>query len=704
MPTAAESARVRREFLERLSALDSRAAGDLALQYSKALAKVEAEATRILEGGLLEGALGEVGEGRNPARIAFLAGRAEAIAEEFDRLGAGGARLMQIIAPQAYDLGVAKAKAETSLLGGNFSRPNKRTVEQTLARLQKGTALEDYFARFGRDRTQEAIDTMVESQILGRSVPETVRAMRGKLDLSEARLRTMVRTEALSAARAGTGDSYRENADVIRGWIWNADESPTTCEVCWAMNGTYHDLEEDLDSHPNCRCVQSPATETFDEILAGGGFDPIGEEYESAARPFDADERFDRVLSEEQKIRVLGPGKYRLWRDGEIRLRDLVRPTEHPTWGRGLRATTLRELQGLGVRPAPAIDALAKAEALKDAAPSGPSAWLDDLRREVGDLDLAPMLIHNADKVLRSLATREGAEAAEEMLERVLRIGQIIDDEVQRRIVERELAGLVGDLARVVPLRAEADELSRVLVKWSRDIDRGRRNDWEEYNAEVRRLRRLREEIRDIGYESGRPQAEIMREVLEEAGVEFGGTLSTVTRSGEALQSLRRIEEWIPARWIERSNLDIYSLRLRWSEARGSYGHGPRFGTRYGDLKTGSDATTLHEMMHRVENTADYVMALQHVFYRWRTTGRNIADNKPEPLRRLSETGGNYRRDEVFREDEFATPYMGKWYSDFQGVYGYETLTMGWANSLVYGEYVMDAEMRRFILALLLVG
>lgn len=701
MPTAAESARVRREFLERLAALDSRAAGDLALQYSKALAKIEAEATRILEGGLLEGALGDVGEGRNPARIAFLAGRAEGIAEEFDRLGAGGARLMRIIAPQAYDLGVAKARDEVSLLGGDFSRPNKRAVAQTLARLQEGTALEDYFARFGRDRTQEAIDTMVESQILGRSVPETVRAMRGKLDLSETRLRTMVRTETLGAARAGNLDSYRANDDVVKGWIWNANESSTTCGICWAMNGSYHEHDETFDSHPNCRCAPSPATKSFDEILAEGGFDPIGQEYDTAARPFDADERFDRVLSEDEKIRVLGPGKYRLWRDGEIKLRDLVRPTEHPVWGPGLRETTLRELRGLGVRPAPAIDALAKAEALKDAAPSGASAWLDDLRREVGDLDLSSLL--DSAQVYQSLSTRAGAEAAQETLERVLRIGQIIDDEVQRRIVERGLSGLVDDLARVAPLRAEADELSRVLVKWNRDIDRGRRNDWEEYNAEVRRLRAMRDEIERMGLESGRPQAEIMREVLEEAGVEFGGTVSTVTRSGEALDSVRRIEEWIPARWIERSNINILDLRLRWSRGRGSYGHGPRFGTRYGDLKTGKDATTLHEMMHRVENTADYVMALQHIFYRWRTTARGW--EQVEDLRPLSSTGGNYRRNEVFREDEFVNPYMGKWYMT-GGVepYGYETLTMGWANSLVYGEYVMDAEMRRFILALLLVA
>ncbi len=610
---------------------------------------------------------------------------------------------MQIIAPQAYDLGVAKAKDETSLLGGNFSRPNRRTVEQTLARLQAGTASEAYFARFGRERTQEAIDTMVESQILGRSVPETVRAMRGKLDLSETRLRTMVRTEALTAARAGTGDSYRANSDVIRGWIWNADESATTCEVCWAMNGTYHELDEDLDTHPNCRCVQSPATETFDDILAAGGFDPIGAEYESAARPFDPDERFDRVLSEAEKIRVLGPGKYRLYRDGEIRLRDLVRPTEHPQWGRGLRATTLRELQGLGVRPAPAIDALAKAEALKDAAPSGASAWLDDLRREVADLDLSSLL--DSVQVFQSLSTRAGAEAAQETIERVLRVGQIIDDEVQRRLAAQGIDTATG-LARSAALRDEADDLSRVLVKWNRDIDRGRRRDIDAYNAEVRRLRAMRDEIRRIGLEVGRPQAETMRTVLEEAGIQFGGTVNTVTRSGKALDSLREISEWVPTRWIERSNLDRLVLRLRWSSGRGSYAHGPRFGTRYGDLITGDDATTLHEMMHRVENTAEHVMALQHIFYRWRVTDRNIPDGDVEPLLRLRDTGGNYRRDEVYREDEFVAPYMGKWYIGFgdREPYGYETLTMGWANSLVYGEHVMDDEMRRFILALLAVG
>jgi hypothetical protein len=75
-----------------------------------------------------------------------------------------------------------------------------------------------------------------------------------------------------------------------------------------------------------------------------------------ARQAFDPDERFRTMLTPEQQIKVLGPGKWQLWKDGKITLADLVTHTTHPVHGPGLRPTTLAELQARGVESKPVID------------------------------------------------------------------------------------------------------------------------------------------------------------------------------------------------------------------------------------------------------------------------------------------------------------------------------------------------------------
>ncbi len=142
----------------------------------------------------------------------------------------------------------------------------------------------------------------------------------------------------------------RANADILDGWWWRATLSECTCQVCWAMNGSIHALEEDLSSHPDCRCVQVPIAKTFAQINAEYGYESGGTTDTSYVQ-FDADEKFRESLTKAQQIKILGPEKFSLWEDGKITLADLVQPTHHRGWGPGLRATTLRELAERGIVP-----------------------------------------------------------------------------------------------------------------------------------------------------------------------------------------------------------------------------------------------------------------------------------------------------------------------------------------------------------------
>lgn len=97
------------------------------------------------------------------------------------------------------------------------------------------------------------------------------------------------------------------------------------CPVCLAMDGTIHPLSEEFASHIACRCVASPITEYSD---------PYGETGE---------EWFARQ-SEEAQQKILGPSKFTLYKNGAIKLSDLVMRTDHPRWGPGLAEETVQSV------------------------------------------------------------------------------------------------------------------------------------------------------------------------------------------------------------------------------------------------------------------------------------------------------------------------------------------------------------------------
>lgn len=363
MPTYAESLEVRDRFLSALERMEDAATTPLLRSYALAMQNIIADIERTLEtSSPLAVAMGEAFEGTPDSyRMMILQGRAEYIYGQFERFGEQAATTTGGLSEVAYAAGINAVRRELDdAMLGEFFRPNQRTVEQTMAMLQPGTAQAEYFAQFARTSTQDAIDTMVTSVIMGDGPEKIVSNLSAKMNMSRARLRTFVRTEVLRAARAGQGDAQRANADVLDGWVWQCAQGPNTCALCWAMNGTFHTLDEELHSHPNCACVKLAVTKPISEINAAFGVS--GDEGDDTRiRPWDADERFDATLSEDEKIRVLGPTKYAAWRDGDIRLGDLVAPTDNPVWGPGLREVTIRELRAGGALPPPvSIDRVAK--------------------------------------------------------------------------------------------------------------------------------------------------------------------------------------------------------------------------------------------------------------------------------------------------------------------------------------------------------
>src|SRR5690606_4098607 len=114
--------------------------------------------------------------------------------------------------------------------------------------------------------------------------------------------------------------------------------SDRTCPVCIAMHGTFHTLDETMDSHPACRCAMIPWTRSWEEL----GFPGIPDR---RTRVEPGVEWFARQDAATQR-RILGPAKYAAYQAGDLELMDLVGVKTHPRWGRTRFERSLRSILG----------------------------------------------------------------------------------------------------------------------------------------------------------------------------------------------------------------------------------------------------------------------------------------------------------------------------------------------------------------------
>jgi len=201
---------------------------------------------------------------------------------------------------------------------------------------QLGTPLGNLLAGLGAEAARGAREKLVEGVALGLGTREIGRNLRDSFAGNSIRALLVARTEVIRTYRDSALQTYKQNRGVIKGWLWIAQLGPRTCPVCIAKHGSFHSLEESFASHPACRCSPAPKTKTWTEL----GFpDDIPE---TGLDPEPGEDWFARQSAVTQEA-ILSPGKYRLYRDGEIKLDDLVQETVHPVWGRGVRERALRD-------------------------------------------------------------------------------------------------------------------------------------------------------------------------------------------------------------------------------------------------------------------------------------------------------------------------------------------------------------------------
>lgn len=177
-------------------------------------------------------------------------------------------------------------------------------------RLVSQAQLEELFIRV-MDRRE--YDTKARLEELAKHVSGGLRENEA---LAMARDFTFLRTEQFDIFRKASILGYRANADIVRGWQWEASLDDRTCRACIAMHGSVHSLDEvGPDGHPNCRCVALPLLKGRDDWI----------KQDEAQRWFDG-------LSDQQCCKILGNRGFDQYLGGKYPMKDWVTTRHTPVW------------------------------------------------------------------------------------------------------------------------------------------------------------------------------------------------------------------------------------------------------------------------------------------------------------------------------------------------------------------------------------
>jgi SPP1 gp7 family putative phage head morphogenesis protein len=242
---------------------------------------------------------------------------------------------------------LAREAASTNLPGvaATFTGLNTENLATILGHLQPGGPLDDLMMRLGGEAAEQAASVLVHGLTTGKGSAWITRGLAQALDVPRWRAETIARTEALRAYRETSRQTYARS-NVVGSWVWTAYIDRRTCVCCVVMNGSEHPVTETLDGHPRCRCAMVPKTKTWAELGLDPSLDTMGP---PKAQLLDG-KTWLANQPEGVQLALMGPGKHRAWKSGEITLDDMVARTHSDAWGSMRRERSLKEIR-LGKNP-----------------------------------------------------------------------------------------------------------------------------------------------------------------------------------------------------------------------------------------------------------------------------------------------------------------------------------------------------------------
>ena len=233
----------------------------------------------------------------------------------------------------------AGATGMTDALGGvRFNQPSVGQI-RSLVGYVDSAPFQAAMNSYGPYHADVVADIVIDSVSRGIDPIKTARAVAKytkNMPLADA-IRT-TRTVQLWSARSAAHEIFRENADILTGWMWSASKGGNVCMACRARDGQIFPLTATLNGHHLCRCAPVPVTKTWRSMGVQGGREVL------ADAPTGID-LFRRMSDAEQK-REMGTAAWLAWKEGRFELDDYARPYQNPIYGEMTGEASLVQLIG----------------------------------------------------------------------------------------------------------------------------------------------------------------------------------------------------------------------------------------------------------------------------------------------------------------------------------------------------------------------
>lgn len=202
----------------------------------------------------------------------------------------------------------------------------------------QGRVLKKHFSRFAA-MTRKELDAAIKVGILeGETTWATARKLRhiyGKIDVAakviKQRVESLVLTATSHVQNRAAIELFRQNRDILAGWLFVATLDAGTTDICMSLDGRFYKIGEGAADYPplhfRCRSFASPQVKSWREM----GYDykdlSIGERA-ALGGPVPVKVKYsDWIVGQPFKVQAdaLGVRYATLFRDGKMSFREIMK-------------------------------------------------------------------------------------------------------------------------------------------------------------------------------------------------------------------------------------------------------------------------------------------------------------------------------------------------------------------------------------------
>lgn len=169
--------------------------------------------------------------------------------------------LIATIQAQFAEAGLDTTQGLLTTLTRDFNLLPVDAINNIIGFTADGSPLQEVLLERYGDSYQDVANTLIDAVAEGLNPKETARLIGESLQGNLSDTLRIARTEQMRAFRTASLVQMKESG-VVDGWEWIVE--PDACQFCESMAGTIFSLDVNMDTHPNCRCIQAPHIGTKD--------------------------------------------------------------------------------------------------------------------------------------------------------------------------------------------------------------------------------------------------------------------------------------------------------------------------------------------------------------------------------------------------------------------------------------------------------